>query len=186
MSTTEDAPDVIAVLRDDHRRVEELFQKVQDHARFRDRRKELVDQVTIELVRHMVSEEEYVHPIVREAADGRAVVDHAVAANAVAEALMKELEPLAPTDAVFDRVFIKLMAATRRHVVDDEAQLFPHLSAACLPAELRELGEKVHADKSVRPTRPLQSAPATSPDGPLAGRAPGLIDRVRDALAGTR
>ncbi|WP_194918087.1 hemerythrin domain-containing protein [Catenulispora rubra] len=184
MSTTEDTPDVIAVLRDDHRHVEELFQKVQDHARFRDRRKELVDQVTIELVRHMVAEEEYVHPIVRDAADGRGTVDRAVAANAAAEALMKQLEPLAPTDEVFDRVFIKLMAATHCHVADDEAQLFPRLAAACLPTELRELGEKVYADKSIRPTRPHRPAPATSSDDPLVGRVPHLIDRVRDALAG--
>ncbi|MEY9863802.1 hemerythrin superfamily protein [Catenulispora sp. GAS73] len=184
MSTTEDTPDVIAVLRHDHRHVEELFQKVQDHARFRDRRKELVDQVTIDLVRHMVAEEEYVHPIVRDAADGRAVVDHAVAGNAAAEELMKQLEPLDPTDETFDRVFIKLMAATRRHVADDEAQLFPHLAAACPPVELRELGAKVQAGKSIRPTRPRESLPTTPSDDPLVGRVPGLIDRVRDALAG--
>ncbi|WP_370350185.1 hemerythrin domain-containing protein [Catenulispora sp. EB89] len=183
---TDDAPDVIAVLRHDHQHVEELFQKVQDHARFRDRRKELVDQVTIELVRHMAAEEEYVHPIVRDGADGPAVVDRVVAANAAAEALMKQLEPLAPTDETFDRVFIKLMAATRSHAADDEARLFPHLAEACPPAELRDLGAKVRAVQSIRPTRPRRPVSVAAPDDPLAGRVPGLIDRVRDALAGGR
>ncbi|MEY9931520.1 hemerythrin superfamily protein [Catenulispora sp. GP43] len=183
MSTTEDTPDIIAVLRDDHERVAELFEKVQDHARFRHRRKELADQVVIELVRHMVAEEQHVYPIVRDAVDGRSVVDHALTADAAAEALMRRLEPLEPTDEVFDQVFIKLMAATRSHVADEEARLFPCLAAAFPPAELCELGEKVRAGTSVRPTRPYPSAPTPPPGGLLVGPVLGLVDRVRDALA---
>jgi hemerythrin superfamily protein len=183
MSTTEDTPDMITALRHDHRSVEELFKKVQDHARFRNRRRELADQVIIELVRHMAAEEQHVYPIVRDAADGQSVVDHALTANAAAEALMKQLERLEPTDEVFDRVLIKLMAVTRSHVADEEAQLFPCLAAACLPTELRELGEKVQAGRSIRPTRPYPSAPTVAPGDLLVGSVLGLVDRVRDALA---
>ncbi|WP_194922604.1 hemerythrin domain-containing protein [Catenulispora pinisilvae] len=178
-----DNPDVIAVLRGDHQHVEELFNKVQDHARYRNRRKELADQVIIELVRHMVAEEQYVYPIVREAVGGQAVADHAVSANAAAEALMKQLEPLEATDEVFDRVLIKLMAVTRSHAEDEEAQLFPCLAAACPATELRELGGKVQADKAVRPTRPHPAAVTTPPDNVPVGSEPGLVDRLRDALA---
>jgi len=180
---TTDTPDVIAVLRGDHQHVEELFQKVQNHARFRDRRKELADQVVIELVRHMVAEERYVYPVVRGAADGQAVVEHALTADAAAEELMKQLEPLDPTDEVFDRVLIRLMAVTRSHVADEEARLFPCLAAACLPIELRDLGEKVRAGRSVTPTRPYPPAAATPPGNLPVGPALGLVDRVRDASA---
>jgi len=183
MSTTEDTPDVITVLRHDHHRVEELFKKVQDHARFRNRRKEIADQVIIELVRHAVAEEHYIYPILRAAAGGQAVVDHALIANAAAEALMRQLEPLEPTDEIFDRVLIKLKALTRSHVADEEAQLFPCLAAACPPMELRELGEKVQASRSIRPTRPYPSAPTVPAGNLLVGPVPGLVDRVRDALA---
>lgn len=183
MSTTEDTPDVITVLRHDHRSVEELFKKVQDHARFRNRRREIADQVIIELVRHVVAEERYVYPIVRAAAGGQAVVDHALTANAEAEALMRQLEPLGPTDEVFDQVLIKLKAATRSHVADEEAQLFPCLAAACPALKLRELGERVQAGRSIRPTRPYPSAPAVPAGNLLVGPVLGLVDRVRDALA---
>lgn len=183
MPTTEEGRDVIAVLRQDHQHVEELFQRVQDHARFRNRRKEIADQIIIELVRHAVAEEQYVYPVVRDGAGGQEVVDHALAVNAAAEALMRQLEPLIPTDEVFDQVLIKLMAATRSRVADEEAQLFPHLAAACLPTELRELGERVQAGKSVRPTRPYPSAPTTPLGNLPVGPALSLIDRVRDALA---
>ncbi|MBS2545859.1 hemerythrin domain-containing protein [Catenulispora sp. NL8] len=178
-----ETPDVIAVLRGDHQDVEELFKKVQDHAHYRNRRKELADQAIIELVRHMVAEEQYVYPIVREADGGQAVVDHAVSADAEAEALMKQLEPLEATDEVFDRVLIKLMTVTRSHVADEETQLFPCLAAACPPTELREIGERVQAGKSVRPTRPHPAAVTTPPGDVLAGPVPGLVDRLRDALA---
>lgn len=183
MPTAENAPDVIAVLRNDHQRVEELFQKAQNHARFHNRRKEIADQVIIELVQHTVAEEQHVYPIVRDAAGGQEMVDHALAVNAAAEALMRQLEPLEPTDEVFDRVLIKLMAATRSHVADEEAQLFPSLAVACLPMELRELGEKVQAGTLIRPTRPYPSAPATPAGNLLVGPVRGLVDRIRDASA---
>jgi hemerythrin superfamily protein len=182
MPTTEDTPDVITVLRHDHQHVEELFGKVQDHARFGRRRKELADQVTIELIRHAVAEEQYVYPIVRNAAGGQAVVDHALAVNVAAEALMKKLERLEPADEAFDQVLIELMAATRAHIADEETQVFPRLAATCLPMELRELGEKVQASKSIGPTRPHPSAPTTPPGNLIVAPVLGLIDRIRDAL----
>ena len=183
MPTTQDKSDVIAVLRHDHQHVEELFKKVQDHARFRNRRKELADQVIIELIQHMVAEEQYVYPIVRAATDGQAVVEHALAVDAEAEALMRQLEPLEPTDEVFDRTLIKLMALTRSHVADEEARLFPRLAASCPAAELSELGEKVQARKSVRPARPYPSAPAAPAGTLVVGPVRGLTDRLREALA---
>src|SRR5205085_3761932 len=59
--------DVIEILEHDHREVEQMFAELEslrgaatDEAR--ERRKELADQVTIELVRHSVAEEVLVYP----------------------------------------------------------------------------------------------------------------------------
>jgi hypothetical protein len=183
MPTTEYTPDVIAVLTHDHRAFEELFRKVQDHARFGKRRKELADQITIELIRHSVASEQHVYPFVRNAPGGQALVDRALAENAEAETLMKELEPLQPADDAFDVVLTRLSDVVRAHVAGEEGRLFPCLVATCLPMELRELGEKVQAAKATGPTRPHPSAPHTPPGNLLAAPALGLIDRVRDALA---
>ena len=183
MPKTEETADVIAVLTHDHREFEELFLKVQDHARFGKRRKELADQITIELIRHSVAEEQYVYPLVRIAPGGRDLVDGALAQNAEAESLMKELEPLQPTDDAFDVVLGRLITATRAHIAGEEAELFPSLARTCLPMEMRALGEKVQAAKSIAPTRPHPSAPHTPPGNLLVAPALGLIDRIRDALA---
>ena len=147
MPTTEDTPDVIAVLTHDHRAFEELFRKVQDHARFGKRRKELADQITIELIRHSVASEQYVYPFVR------------TAPGAEAERLMKELESLQPADDAFDVVLAQLIVVVRTHIDDEEGRLFPCLAATCLPMELRELGEKVQAAKAIGPTRPPPRCP---------------------------
>jgi hemerythrin superfamily protein len=66
--------DVIEVLEDDHREVEQMFQELEslrgaatDEANAR--RKDLAEQVTIELVRHSVAEEVLVYPKVERQVD---------------------------------------------------------------------------------------------------------------------
>lgn len=183
MSRTDDGSDVIAELTDDHRKLEELFRKVQDHARFGMRRKELADQITIELIRHCVAEEQYIYPFVRNAPGGEALVDRALAENTEAEVFMKRLEPLQPSDDAFDVVITQLIAVTLAHIAGDEVQLFPLLATTCLPLELRELGEKVQTAKAIAPTRPHPAAPNTPPVNLVTDPALGLVDRIRDALA---
>lgn len=62
--------DVIEVLEHDHREVEEMFAQF-DATTDPERRKTIVEQVTIELVRHSVAEEEHVYPAAKQAlADG--------------------------------------------------------------------------------------------------------------------
>jgi len=64
---TEQQRDVIEVLEHDHREVEEMFSELESLRGAstdddRTRRKELAEQVTIELVRHSVAEEVLVYP----------------------------------------------------------------------------------------------------------------------------
>ena len=54
---TRDKPDAIAMLKEDHRKVEDLFEKA-EKARDEDRKKTLVQQICTELVIHTIVEEE--------------------------------------------------------------------------------------------------------------------------------
>lgn len=57
---------MIEELTADHREVEEIFGRIQAVAGRDQELRDLVDQVTIELVRHSVAEEQYLYPAVRE------------------------------------------------------------------------------------------------------------------------
>src|SRR5438128_1888130 len=98
--------DVIEILVHDHREVEDMFQELeglqgQSGEDVEQRRRDLVDQVTIELVRHSVAEEVLVYPRVGSKIS-QDQVDHAREEHKEAERTMANLEKLDPTDAAFD------------------------------------------------------------------------------------
>src|SRR5687768_5163814 len=102
----EEQRDVIEVLEHDHREVEEMFAELEslrgassDEAK--SRRKELTEQVTIELVRHSVAEEVLVYPKVEDKVSSDEA-QHAREEHAEAEETLKRLENLDADDPAFD------------------------------------------------------------------------------------
>ena len=182
----QDRRDVIEVLTHDHREVEQMFAELESlrgatGAAQRTRRKDLVDQVTIELVRHSVAEEAEVYPRVAEKVSG-AEVERAKSEHAEAEETLKRLERLQPDDPSFAGELTTLMEEIRQHVAEEEGEMFPHMRRVFTDDELVELGGKVEAVKKIAPTRPHPSAPDEPPGDKLLGPVTGLLDRLRDAV----
>ncbi|MFF8770685.1 hemerythrin domain-containing protein [Kitasatospora sp. NPDC015120] len=176
---------VIAELMTDHREVEELFEKFQVLPPGDDRRREIVDAFTIELVRHSVAEEQYLYPAVRAHVPGGATLaDKEIADHATVERLLKELEGMAATDSRFDPLVERVISEVSEHLADEEDHLFPALADACSPQRLSELGEQVRTAKKLAPTRPHPAAPHTPPANKLLAPGTGLVDRARDLVTG--
>ncbi len=183
----QDQRDVIEVLTHDHAEVEQMFTQLQTLRGMTGegaerQRKDLVDQVTIELVRHSVAEEAEVYPRVAEKISD-AEAEHAKQEHAEAEEVMKRLAKLQPGDPTFDDDLAALMLGVREHVAEEEGQMFPHMRAAFTQEELVELGAKVEAVKKIAPTWPHPSAPDEPPGDKLLGPVAGLLDRMRDAVS---
>src|SRR4051794_38646324 len=94
--------DVIEILEHDHREVEEMFAELESLRRAatdeaRARRKELTEQVTIELVRHSVAEEVLVYPQVEDKVSAEEA-EHARKEHAEAEETLQRLEKLDADD----------------------------------------------------------------------------------------
>ncbi len=182
---TQTRSDVVTALTDDHRAVERVFQELESRQGSPQHRRELVDHVVAELVRHSVAEEQYLYPAARKALqDGDQVADHEISEHAEAERTMKDLDGMDPADLRFDNLLGKLMSEIRHHVQDEENDLFPRLREACAETELVELGEKVMRAKNAAPTRPHPSAPDKPPMNKILGPGAGLVDKMRDKLSG--
>jgi hemerythrin superfamily protein len=67
-------PDAIAMLKEDHRKVEDLFEKA-EKARDEDRKKMLVRQICTELVIHTIVEEEIFYPACKDKIEDEEVLD---------------------------------------------------------------------------------------------------------------
>ena len=180
--------DVIEVLEHDHREVEEMFAELEslrgattDEAQ--KRRKDLADQVTIELVRHSVAEEVLVYPEVEKKISAEEA-EHGREEHAQAEETLHRMEKLDADDPAFDDELATLMREIRHHIDDEEGEMFAHMRQAMDADELRRLGSRVEAFKKVAPTRPHPHVPNEPLPRLAAGPAASLFDRLRDLATG--
>ncbi|RCW44595.1 hemerythrin HHE cation binding domain-containing protein [Halopolyspora algeriensis] len=177
--------DMIGMLIDDHRSVEEAFQQFESGGLTPEQRRNLIDHIITELVRHSVAEEQYLYPTARETLpDGNEIADHEISEHAEAERTMKQLESLDPHDEQFTNTANELISSIRHHVQDEENDLFPKLRQSCSSERLEELGGKIQQAKETAPTRPHPSSPTKPPMNKILDPGAGLVDRARDALTG--
>jgi len=185
---SDEQQDVIDILTQDHREVEAMFSELEALMQTRsgtddDRRKDLVDQVTIELVRHSVAEEIAVYPKVKEKVSEEEA-ERAKREHAEAEETMKRLENLEVDDAAFEEEIRKLMSEIRQHVAEEEGEMFPRMREILTTEELIDLGKRVEAIKKMAPTRPHPSVPNEPGPRLAAGPVAGMFDRLRDLASG--
>ena len=180
--------DVIEILTADHREVEAMFIELDTLLQTRsgtedELRKDLADQITIELVRHAVAEEVAVYPMVKEKVSEEEA-ERAKREHAEAEETMKRLERLDSDDATFEQEIRKLMSEIREHVAEEEGEMFPRMREVFTQEELTELGKRVEAIKAMAPTRPHPSVPNDPGKRLAVGPVAGLFDRLRDLASG--
>lgn len=176
---------VIVELTADHREVDELFEQIERQPVGDQRRRELADALTIELVRHSVAEEQYLYPAVRRFVDdGDDLADEELESHARAEELLKDLEGRDADDDQFNHLVAKLRLEVTAHFRDEENRLFPLLAEVCSPEMLDDLGEKIRKAKTKAPTRPHPMAPDTPPANKILDPGMGLVDRARDLMTG--
>ncbi|MER6678607.1 hemerythrin domain-containing protein [Streptomyces sp. NPDC000983] len=177
--------DAIAELMADHREVEEMFARIKAMPGGGQALRDVVDEVTIELVRHSIAEEEYLYPAVRKhVPGGDGIADREIADHGRVEELLKDLEKTDTDDLAMSPLLHRLMEEVSAHVRDEEDNLFPRLRQECSPEALNDLGDKIRRAKSTAPTRPHPSAPDTPPANKILAPGAGLVDRARDLITG--
>jgi hemerythrin superfamily protein len=185
--THHESTDLISVIVADHRDVDNAFSELETGTGTPEHRRQLVDHVIAELVRHSVAEEMWMYPAARDALpDGDEIAEHEIEEHAEAEKIMDQLYGLEPDDARFDGLLEKLISAIRHHIEDEERDLLPRLREACSQDQLDDLGRKVLNAKKVAPTRPHPAAPDRPPLNRVLAPGAGLVDRMRDALSGRK
>ncbi|WP_033825594.1 hemerythrin domain-containing protein [Kitasatospora sp. MBT63] len=176
---------VIEELMTDHREVEEMFGRLRAMTGRGQELRDLIDEVTIELVRHSVAEEEYLYPAVRKhIRGGDSLADREIEDHSQVERMLKQLEEMDTDDAGMGPLLQQLMDEVSAHVQDEEENLFPKLSLACSGDTLNDLGNKIRRAKAMAPTRPHPSAPDTPPANKILAPGAGLVDRARDLVTG--
>ncbi len=185
---TETQRDVVDLLSADHREFERIFQQLEGLRGATDedavrRKRELVDEVTIGLVKHSVAEETQVYPRVEKQVD-KDEAEHSKEEHAEAEETMKRLERMDPDDPQFDGAVAELIREIRHHVEHEEGRMFTELRATFSRDELVDMAEKVEAVKKIAPTRAHPMTPNEAGVRLAVGPVASLLDHLRDAVSG--
>jgi hemerythrin superfamily protein len=175
--------DVVDILTTDHHEVLDLLDQIPGSEP--GQRRDMIETVIAELMRHSVAEEMFVYPAMRDhLPDGEQEVEHDIEEHQQLVEVMKELEDVDAADARFLERVGRLQAVLRDHVTDEERDQFPQLRATLSREQLVEIGGKVAAAKKAAPTRPHPNAPHSELFHKTLGPGVGLVDRLRDKLTG--
>jgi hemerythrin superfamily protein len=185
---TETQRDVVDVLTADHREFDRIFTELEGlfgrtEPDVLTRKRELVDEVTIGLVKHSVAEETRVYPRVQKEIDEEEA-EHSKHEHAEAEETMKRLERMDPDDAGFDDAVRELIREIRHHVEEEESRMFSELRARFTRDQLMEMAEQVDAVKKIAPTRAHPETPNEAGIRLAVGPVASLLDHLRDAVSG--
>ena len=185
---TETQRDVVELLSADHREFDRIFRELEEILGNADpavleRKRALVDEVSIGLVKHSVAEETQVYPRVESELDAEEA-ERSKHEHDLAERTMKQLERLDPSDERYDTEIRTLIHEIRTHVEHEEGRMFTELRASFDRAELVRMAEAVERVKAIAPTRPHPLVPNERGVRLALGPVAALIDHLRDAVSG--
>lgn len=176
--------DGIALLREDHRAVNKLFNEFSATGdRAHAARRRLADKIITELSIHAGIEETVLYPRAR-AALPKANDDvlEALEEHHIVKTTCAELEKMQPGDERFAAKMQVLIENVKHHIEEEETELFPKLRKAFSREDLVVMGEDMRAAKRVVPTRPHPNAPDEPPGNIAAAAVSAPVDAARKTI----
>src|SRR5688572_12146791 len=133
----------VALLKEDHDRVKELFDRF-EAAKTRPAKIKIVRAALVELKVHAAIEEEMFYPAVRKAI-GKEIMNEADEEHHVAKLLIAELDAMNGSESHFDAKFEVLAENVRHHIKEEEHEMLP--KAKRLKLDFDALAEKMQRRK---------------------------------------
>jgi hypothetical protein len=136
--------DAITLLKADHRKVEDLFEKYESA---RSKKADIAKKICMELTVHTMIEEEIFYPACREAGVESDMMDEANVEHDGAKMLIAELENGSPEDDYYDAKVKVLSEEIKHHVKEEEKRGGIFTEARNADLDLDALGEQLAARK---------------------------------------
>ena len=145
MSKTNEPIDAIALLKQQHREVKEMFDRFENMTdRAKVSKKKLADEICNALIMHTTIEEEIFYPATREASEETEdMIDEAVVEHASAKDLIAQIMEMDPGDDLYDAKVKVLGELIEHHVEEEEKEMFPKTRK--LKLDLKALGQEMKA-----------------------------------------
>lgn len=150
--------DAFQLLKEDHRKVEQLFSQLE---RASGKAKlDVFKQIKTELELHTHVEEKVFYPALEEPEQTHDLTLEAYEEHAVVKKLLKELSRAKTANDEWEAQAKVLQENVEHHVEEEENELFKKADKALSQEELEELSERMIAEKSRKARRPAVKASA--------------------------
>jgi hemerythrin superfamily protein len=178
--------DAIELLKKDHQEVTKLFQRYRGSRNARGR--DVVHQLSNELLVHAQIEEDIFYPAVREAAPELAEkVERSLQEH---ERIKEELAALERQPEDVEETMATLEQGVEQHVTEEEGEIFPRAAEVFDERRRTELGRRLRARKgeltreSVRPTPPRMAKRRGGGEAERKARAGSAASSLRQRRTG--
>ena len=135
-----DEPRAIALLKEDHRVFDRLFDEFEKAQR--KRKVEIAQELCLRLTVHTKIEEEVFYPAIKGKVD-EDEIDEALVEHQTADALAAEIQEMDGSEELYDAKVHVLGEQVRHHVAEEEEEMFEEAKKAKL--DLDALGERMAA-----------------------------------------
>ena len=119
-------PNAIEMLREDHRKVKQLFDEF-EHAEESQAKEQIVENTVRELEVHAALEEEIFYPAAEKQINEKESIDEAREEHHVVKLLIGELKKKRADDERYDAKYKVLSESVKHHIEEEESELFPKL-----------------------------------------------------------
>jgi hemerythrin-like domain-containing protein len=151
MPTRSKKSDAIAMLKEDHDKVKELFDQFEETSGSAAKAK-IVDEAVMALKVHAAVEEEFFYPALRQQIeDEEGIMDEADEEHHVAKLLIAELENMTGDEGHWEAKFMVLAESVRHHIKEEEGKMFKEakktdIDFEALGGQMAQLKEKLMRD----------------------------------------
>ena len=149
--TKRSEPDACSLLDTDHRKVKKMFKEYEELAQSKaasatQKKRELANQICMELTIHAQIEEEIFYPGLREAIKETDLLDEAAVEHASAKELIAQIQDATEVDDMFDAKVIVLGEYVDHHIKEERNEIFVKARAA-RGLDLMAMREQLEARK---------------------------------------
>jgi hypothetical protein len=130
------------MLKEDHQKVQQIFQQFENAKDSPDRMKALSDQAIVELQIHSMLEEELFYPAMRRGQETEEILNEAEEEHHVADLLMDEIMKMKPSDSHYHAKFMVLAENVKHHIREEETEMLPK-ARQLLGIRYEEVGDQM-------------------------------------------
>ncbi|HEU4345566.1 MAG TPA: hemerythrin domain-containing protein [Candidatus Binatia bacterium] len=182
-------PDAIEMLREDHRKVKELFEQF-ERSGDSDGKEQVAHKTLQELELHAALEEEIFYPAAREHVHDEEQIHEALEEHHVAKLLIGELKKMSPDDERYEAKYKVLAESVKHHIQEEESEMFPmledRLDADGLGAQMEERKQKLQQRMTSRAGARRSKTKARAKTGSKRGRPRQTARKGRKRASGGR